>query len=115
MSFFKSLGHFFNHAAHALFVGGKRALEHEPEVVAAVEAAGAGHFLVKPLEAQALITSIVGDILDARRGTTPSPLLNEEGSPSADGVVAALALAPDVVAKIDRLIALVKAHPEAPK
>lgn len=107
MSFFKSLGHFFKHAAHALFVGGRRVLEHEPEVVAAVEAVGAGHFLAKPLEAQALITSIIGDLLDQWHAA-------QQGGPAA-GVQSGLMIAPDIVAKIDRLIALVKAHPEAPK
>ncbi len=106
MSFFKSLGHFFKHTAHALFVGGKRALEYEPEVVAAVAAAGAGHFLVKPLEAQALITSIVGDVLEARQAAKQGPLA---------AVQAGLTLGPDVAAKVDQLLALVKAHPEAPK
>lgn len=100
MSFFQSLGHFFKHGASAFF-------KFEPLVVATAEAAGAGHFLAKPLEAQALITSIVGDVIDARRAAGQGGV--------AAGIADALKLEPAVVQKIDQLIALVKAHPEAPK
>ncbi len=106
MSFFKSLGHFFKHIGHALFVGGQAALKYEPLAVGIAQAAGAGHFLERPLEAQALITSIVGDIIDARHAVLQGPTAAAQGT---------LTIATDVVAKVDQLVALVKAHPEAPK
>ncbi len=100
MNFFNSLGDFFKHAAHLIFLGARVAEKYEPAAVGVAEAAGLGHFLSKPLEAQGLVTSIVGDVLDLVHGSKPGD---------------AVTLSADAVRKVRQLIALVEAHPEAPK
>ena len=94
-TFFSSIGDFFKKNYPKI-------LKAETTAVTIAETAdpAATTFLQVPLAAQALATSITGDVMDAVKSANPSST--------------AITLSGDVINDVKSLIALFEAHPEAP-